>query len=328
MRMQAYHTSSDAFRQRLAVYFCVHCLFLSYTFFFSLIFSRAYLYGDQIYYRELYESLASASIYEIRQLQLILTGSAEPLYGLVAWLGAQVMADKDVFFSIINTFFGLLLLRLLLKNSASAPFIVLLFLNYYVFVLFGPAERLKVSFMFLLFAISRDRLSSKLLFVCAAIFSHFQSTILLSAHYVGRLGFFKLTKRFRVRAIFVGVLVISVVIYFLATAFLAVLLEKVRIYGSARGIESLSQLAFLCVICFVVLKRRRKEVIQSNLSLSVAVMILGPDRVNMIAVVLFVYAVIIEQKTRHPIVLGLMGYFAVKGIIFVLAVFQKGTGYG
>jgi len=302
------------------------------SFLLSLAYSRAYLYGDQVLYRNFYESLSSANIREILYLQLISTGSSEPLYGFIAWLGAQTIQDKDVFFSIVNSIFCILLFRLLLKNKASAFFVFLMFSNYYIFVLLGPAERLKVSFLFLLAAASGERFTRTLLFLGAATFSHFQTLILLAARLSGHLASFKFSRFIRLRLIVPfglgALIVVSAMSYFLSSPFLPALLGKVEAYRGERGIESLRELSILGILALFVLKSKKAEFVLIILTLFAAAILLGPERVNMIGFVLFIYFVILERQSNHPAVLSLMGYFSVKGMFFVNAVFERGTGFG
>lgn len=79
----------------------------------SYLYLSAYRFGDQVYYRDLYLNLADAPVGDILLLQSFYTGSGEPLFGLIAWVGAKLSIEKDVYFSVLNALFGLALLRFL-----------------------------------------------------------------------------------------------------------------------------------------------------------------------------------------------------------------------
>jgi len=204
--------------------------------------------------------------------------------------------------------------------------------NYYIFVLLGPAERLKVSFLFLLAAASGERFTRTLLFLGAATFSHFQTLILLAARLSGHLASFKFSRFIRLRLIVPfglgALIVVSAMSYFLSSPFLPALLGKVEAYRGERGIESLRELSILGILALFVLKSKKAEFVLIILTLFAAAILLGPERVNMIGFVLFIYFVILERQSNHPAVLSLMGYFSVKGMFFVNAVFERGTGFG
>ena len=76
-----------------------------------------------------------------------------------------------------------------------------------------------------------------------------------------------------------------------------------------------------------VVLRQKIEILLILTATAVAAMVLGPERINMVAFFLFSYFVVKQRKTGHPAILMLMTYFAIKGILFVADVFENGTGY-
>lgn len=307
-----------------------YLLFALFSFIFSLLYSKAYQLGDQVFYHAFYDSLSSAKIIEVLKLQLAFTGSSEPVYGILTWVGAQIFQDKDVFFSFINTIFILSLLHFLVRNSASPIFCMLMFLNFYVVVLLGSAERLKVSFTFLLLACLASGFTAKALYISAASITHFQTLILLLARAFGFLVKVKFSRVVRARTIVLSIFGFSLILIIMSAIlflFSNALLDKARAYSSDRGIESVRELLILTIATIFVLKRKKLEGVLSIVSLFAAAILVGPERVNIMGFILFSYFVVVERRTKHPVVLIMMLYFAIRGVIFTVNVFNNGTGF-
>jgi hypothetical protein len=293
-------------------------------------FSSAYQLGDQVLYRDFYSDLDGVSILEIPALQFSYTGSSEPLYGLISWIGADLLSfNKDIYYSIINTILCVSLLRFLLTNSASKFYIVLVFFNYYLFFLLAPAERLKLSILFLMLATLARIHLIKYIFLAGAILSHFQILILLmarSAEFIPQwIANYKLKKsKFR-SAAFMLVVFVILANYFISEFYFA-LLSKFQAYSQGGGLASIVEILLLSFISLIVL-RKRYNVILSFLVCALAAYILGSERINIVAFLLFSYHVIVDRRTKHPLVIALMIYFAAKGVIFVSSVYSYGTGF-
>lgn len=296
---------------------------------FSYVFLSSYKLGDQVFYRDLYSALETASIYEIFVLQSFYTGSSEPVYGLLTWFGASLRIDKDIYFSLLNCLFCLILLRLLLRNNSTKLYTTLVFLNFYIFVLFGPAERLKVAFLLMLFAIAMARIHWKFLFLSIAILSHFQLLILLVA---GAAGFFSgFTSRqsvdLRKGVTFVaGLLMLTVFFWWFYLNYSGAIYEKINSYSNEKGILAISDIFILSTISLLIF-RGKVQVISALAVTAVAAAFVGPERINMLAFFIFSAFAVGEKKTSHPIVLAIMFYFAIKGIYFAVDVFVYGTGF-
>lgn len=306
-----------------------YLFFLTVAFAFSFVFSSAYRLGDQVFYRDLYSNLAAAGINEIPYLQLFYTGSSEPLYGLIAWVGAQLSIDKEVYFSGINSLFCLVLLHLLRKNSATVLYVVLVFLNFYLFVLLGPAERLKTALLFTIMGAMVASRQARYGLLIAAFLCHFQTFILIGSRIAGlasRISVGHFLKKKTASLIFVGGPALFILSAWFVSRFSDALISKFESYRGEHGVSSIFDIAILMLISLIILKRKFEALLTLSAT-GVAASLLGAERINMIAFMLFSYFAVSERRTGHPIVIAIMIYFAIKGLIFAGSVFMYGTGF-
>ena len=87
-----------------------------------------------------------------------------------------------------------------------------------------------------------------------------------------------------------------------------------------------SNIVLLLIISLVVFKDKFK-VLFSLLPLIVAVILLGGQRVNMIAVTLVFILCVSEKKTNHPLIICLFTYFSLKSIPFIYNIYYNGNGF-
>lgn len=72
------------------------------AFLFSYILLGYYSYGDQIFYKRLYEAFKTAHLSEVMGLGLLHVSGAEPITLHLLWVGAAVEIEKNIFISIFN----------------------------------------------------------------------------------------------------------------------------------------------------------------------------------------------------------------------------------
>lgn len=306
-----------------------------YTFFlivfgsFSYLYLSAYRFGDQFFYQNFYLNLTYAPVGDILFLQSFYTGSSEPLFGLIAWVGAKLSIEKNIYFSMLNAAFGVSLLLFLKNNAASTLYIILAFLNYYIFVMLGPAERLKVAFLFLLIAINFNSRPVIYVFMLCALLSHFQMGILLLSTLVGTLSKIQLSapllkkKLIRILPVALSASIIGFLLLFL---FWPMLLSKIQFYHNESGLLAIAKISLL-MMCALAILKQKIQILLILAATMVFASVLGAERINMIAFFIFSFFVIKQQKTDHLLILLMMSYFAVKGLYFVGNVYVYGTGY-
>ena len=323
-------SKSNSILANMIIKFWLWAFFLTLIYLTSYLLSSHYIYGDQVHYRNFYESLVGTNVREILVLQVGMTGGAEPLFGYTMWLGANFGITKDVWISIINTLFAVLIIVTLRRFKVSVFFIFLILTNYYFLVLMTAAERLKFSYIILLLiALSSGWIRTTLLL--AAPFFHFQTLLNYSsylAEYLARINFSRRIKRktLLLLPLIGGVSVLAAAALLLT--FLHEVLLKVDLYTTKAQIDLIDNLNLLILLAIgTTISKHRARFILAMAPIIIAVTILGPDRVNMIGVVVFFHFFLREGKSSHPILLLILAYFSVRGIIFAEMVISQGTGF-
>lgn len=289
-----------------------------------------YTLGDQVHYWRFYEALKAASYTDVMHLAIVHVSSVEPITAYMLWFGAVSGIEKNTFITVLNVIFLFGVLLLMHKHRAPWYVHLLIFSNIYVIVLMTAAERLKISYIFLVYAaLSPGKFGLSL--ALASPLAHLQSFILLggiaasrASHYIRFVfGKQKITKR----------ALISVVVFapIVALVFLMLqegIMSKTTHYMSRwGGISELFQIALLAGVAFFVAKERLRMVLMLMV-MTMAIFLLGGMRINMIAFSLFVYLMILEGRLQHPLVLALLGYFSLKSVFFIKNIFTYGNGFG
>ena len=101
--------------------------------------------------------------------------------------------------------------------------------------------------------------------------------------------------------------------------------DKIWSYESYDVTDMLQGLV-LFVVAMIVTNDRANMAIALSFPL-VATFILGGERVNMLTVSVFIYLILREGKTKHPIVLLLLAYLSYKSWDYMQNVLAYGTGY-
>lgn len=287
------------------------------------------VYGDQEHYHRFYNKLNGASLVDVIKLQVSTVSGAEPVYGYLMWTGANLQIPKNLYLSFYNAILAASLFLLLKKYRVSPLVIILIFTNFYFFVLLVSAERLKISYMFLVIsAISTGAMRRPFLLLGAL--SHFQTFINYSSIVCGSL---KLPPAPSIRmslhklkslalAFCIGICIAGVILLNFTSIF-----EKFMYYVLAKmEITSLLNLLLLLVIGLVVTRQKRGYSF-AMLPIILAAIVLGPSRVNMIGFVMIFYHLMKEGLTSHPLIYALLVYFTVKTFPFIVNIVVHGNGF-
>lgn len=289
-----------------------------------------YVYGDQLSYRALYESLSYANFSEVFDVAQRHVNATEWLTFYILWLPAVNNVDKDLFIAISNTLMLSLIYLVFRKYRASYFIIFLALTNFYVVVLMTGAERLKFSIILVLLAelVSDRRL--KFIFAAASMLAHLQTIIFFVALFFGKYIQF-LTESikagrvtFKEVGLVIGGIAISIFIYLNQAGGIE---SKFDSYndGSLKYFETIQ--VFFILIAGIFVFRYKAAYISSMLVFVIAVLLIGGQRVNMIAAMVFFYYFLIENKSGNILFFLIMIYFSVKSIPFVSNIFQYGNGF-
>lgn len=297
-------------------------------FVFSMFLLGLYVNGDQIAYSAFYGQLAGVSFKDIPGIQFGVIGGVEPIYGYVAWFGANVGVEKTVYISIFNALLAASLFVLLRRYRASVLFIILALSNYYLLVLMTSAERLKFAYIAMILAVLSTG-NVRALLASLSVLSHFQTLINYAAvtaakfrpkQILSPMSFWGRSKR-----IF-AVLLSVVVSFYILQIYSGALMDKAQRYIGGGGIYSAFNLVLLSAIGLC-LAKRRAEFLMAMAAILVAAIILGAERVNMIGFLTAIYLLMVQGRADHPAVYMLLAYFVVKSYYFILAIIRFGDGF-
>lgn len=295
----------------------------------SYILLGFYTEGDQIHYKRLYETFEAAYFGEVMGLGVLHVSSAEPITLHVLWVGAVLGIDKNVYISIFNSILVFSILVLLGRSNAPLYIYMLLLTNFYLIVLLTGAERLKFAYIFFVFAaISTSTFGRFGSFVLAPL-SHFQaliyfpSLILYTLHYdLKRLLRLYLTTKLLSVILFFAVFVVAISLF----KFDEILAKAVIYIGRNAQINEAVNLLILLIVAMSATKNRWRMLLVL-LPLFPAVVLLGGERVNMIAVSLVIYYLLIEQRLSRPLPILLLCYFSMQSIFFISNIIRYGDGF-
>ncbi len=304
-------------------------LLLPAFFLYSYLLISPYSEGDQAHYRGFYGALENADAESVMLLARKSVGSVEPVSAYILWVGARLGIDKDIYVSLLNSL--LLVGFLLLGRMYGVGFIplLLIFTNFYVVVLLTGAERLKVAYIFLVWADFLSGSRGRVL-VGVSPMAHLQSFIMFPSLFLANhsesirslLASSKLKVRFVVSFVVVIVFLVLLLGYFQE----GVVRKASNYISDDSHWSEIWKLFLLSVIAFWVTKNRWRIVLVV-LPLYPAVFLLSGSRVNMIAVTLVIYFLMRERLLSHPLVMLLLIYCSLKSTAFVCNIVNHGDGF-
>lgn len=315
------------------MYFCkkylILIILLPIFYVFSFILLSNYDAGDQLVYSNFFESLSSANVSDVMYLAKLHVSSVEPISAFTLWVGSNLGFDKNIFISLLNVVLLLGLFLLMWNHNAAWYVHFLLYTNFYILVLMTGAERLKIAYIFIIYS---SIISNKLGVVFALIspFAHLQSLILLgglaASKIVNKLKYIFNELRVNKQSLIVFCS-FGLIVFFTLILLKDGVINKASYYVTQSGrISELRQLFLLLIIGLVVANNKFRMFVML-MSMTIPVYFLGGMRVNMIAVSLFIYIMIIERRTQNPLVLALLCYFSLKSMFFLRSVFIYGDGF-
>ena len=161
------------------VVFHLKCLcILIAVFYISFIIVPLYDGGDQATYNWVYDTLPTLSFAESRWFYTKYLTSSEVVHYFFVMIFSRVV-EKVIFLSIFNSILAYTAMVLFRKWGVSFTVSAITVLtNYYFYILYFPAERLKFGFLFLMLSLIFINNRKKfIVFSLLAITSHFQMII-------------------------------------------------------------------------------------------------------------------------------------------------------
>jgi hypothetical protein len=304
------------------------------VFLISLVISSLYTGGDQVAYHSAYEIVSGLSVYDrwydIKSIYQSWVSSGEWIHLFVSLIGGGLGIEKNLLMSVMNGVMAAYTVRLLLTWGASLWIALGLVLgNYYLYVLYFAAERLKFAFLFLVLSMLCIRRPKNFVVnSLLSIFSHFSIIFIYGGIWLSQ---FKKIISIKQRAGLYTLGVSLVLMMLLLARNLEYLLSKLNIYYlQAIGPFSISKflpmailLGFSCLYA-----KQNWEPLMMLSPILIGVAILDGSRLNMLGFFIFLYYGIKVKGGINVGVLSIMGYFFYKTFIFVKLIVIQGHGFG
>ena len=292
----------------------------------SLIISPYYIDGDQVIYRKVFEELSSLNFIDGFSYFLLSTSSKEPGYYTITWIFSRFL-EKDLFVSILNAILAFYSMQLLIKWRASiyvAASIVLT--NFYFYVLFFAAERLKVSFMFLTIALLYVNGPKFYFFSMLSIISHIQSLVIYVMLFFRAtlIEFFRIIKSAKINKLFLlALILLSIMLVLMSDQ----IITKFKSYAIMGFDIQVAYKMFIFYFMSLVYSRNKLETTILFIPLIIGVLMIGGTRINTFGYFVFLYYALPINKGFNIGVVLTSAYFLIKNIIFVHDIIVNGHGW-
>lgn len=301
------------------------------VFFTSLVLSRLYVEGDQLGYHRAYSLMEGLGLRDGFVMYEHNVSGPEYVHFFLSLLGSNLGIDKNALMSLLNAIFAVYSLKLLEKWGADFRVACLIVLtNFYMFVLYFAAERLKIGFLFLVLSLlhsNRPRHSYLLVFL--SICSHFSMLLIYASAWIAKnYDNFRSVAKMRSMSFYLSLLM-------LLPPLLLVLYESKSImWKLGTYIErntDLSAMSFMPLGVLIVLTgiyakdMRRSLVIFAPFVVGVA--LLGGSRLNMLAYFIFLGFGLRVNGGVNAGVLITSAYFLYKSIGFLTNILDHGHGF-
>ena len=296
------------------------------VFILSLIISPYYILGDQENYRKFYEEIPSLNFIDGFLHYSLSLSSKEPGYYTITWIFSRFL-EKDLFVSILNAILAFYSMQLLIKWRASiyvAASIVLT--NFYFYVLFFAAERLKVSFMFLTIALLYVNGPKFYFFSMLSIISHIQSLVIYVMLFFRAtlIEFFRIIKSAKINKLFLlALILLSIMLVLMSDQ----IITKFKSYALTGFDIQVTYKMFIFYFMSLVYSRNKLETTILFIPLIIGVLMIGGTRINTFGYFVFLYYALPINKGFNIGVVLTSAYFLIKNIIFVHDIIVNGHGW-
>lgn len=297
----------------------------------SLMLSRIYVNGDQIGYHQAYKLMEGLGLRDGFVMYEHNVSGAEYVHFFLSLLGSNLGIDKNALMSFFNAILAVYSLKLLDKwgvNFKMACLIVLT--NFYMFVLYFAAERLKFGFLFLVLSLlyyNRAWYSYSLFFL--SIWSHISMLLIYSSAWIAKnYDNFRSVVKMRSKSFYLSLLM-------LLPPLLLVLYESKSIlwklgtyieHNTDLSAMSFMPLGVLIVLTGIYAKDMRKSLVIFA-PFVVGVALLGGSRLNMLAYFIFLGFGLRVNGGINAGVLITSAYFLYKSVRFLANIIVYGHGF-
>jgi hypothetical protein len=297
----------------------------------SLWLSGIYVHGDQFGYHNAYRLIEGLGLRDGYFIYERNVSGGEYVHFVVSLLGSNLGVDKNVLISAFNGILAVYSLRLFRNWGADFRVACMIVLtNFYVFVLYFAAERLKFGFLFLVLSMLYfnkpwQSYSSAFLSIC----SHFSMLVIYAAVWMA--GFYnKLSAKvkFRSKNFLLSYLALlpPLVLVLYESKFILWKLGTYIERNENLTVMSFMPLGVLVFLTGIYAKDMRKSIFIFT-PFVVGVALVGGSRLNMLAYFIFLGFGLRVNAGVNAGVLLTSAYFLYKSIGFVTSILDHGQGF-
>ncbi len=324
-------------RRKSTFIVCFTLFLICYAF--SSWFLTIYSEGDQRHYEMFWRAVGDSYPWQWQTLQITYLSSSDLLYTAIIGFGVTYDLDRITYLSFWNGLLFSTIGYILWQNRASVIFALLVFSNFYILVLLGPAERLKFAYLFLMLSMCFESVKLKIVTSTLSVFCHTQAIVQLissGVYYIltNYREVFK-NKRNVVIALTFIPLFLAALAYYVYTSGTAydvfinaadIIASKSEIYGDeSQGVLEIIQWALILATGLLVFNKKLQFLL-SMIPLGILTSLYG-SRINVATLAFFCVLAIVQRKTYNPLVLAVMAYMSFKSIDFITRTLATGQGF-
>lgn len=304
------------------------------VFLISLFLAPYYFEGDQLQYIGAYNAVNGLNFSDGFLAYRAYLTTEEPIHYTIVWIFSNLDFGKNVVMATANSVLAYLLMRVFFEWRVSIYLaLALVFTNYYVLVLYFAAERLKFGFIiFLLAVILSKRKKSAIFFAVFSIMAHVQLLVIYAAVLFSKsihrlITRINISKSFYRETFFFGFVLLLVFITW--TVLGEHIIYKLGQYTERDHNNSIFDIwkSFVFLVLAAMYSREKLKTLFAFLIIISSVIILGPDRINFIAYIFFMYHALQYKRGINAGVIVTLIYFAFKSVDFILRIIYNGHGF-
>ncbi|MCZ2486948.1 hypothetical protein [Aquirufa antheringensis] len=298
-----------------------------YVFIVSIILSQFYTEGDQYIYNNAYDSIKGQSLLEGFINYKFNINTDEPMHFLIIWFFSNLGFPKYLLMALSNVLLISILYRIFLRwNVHLFIFGTIVIFNFYLYVLFFAAERLKFGFIFFLFSYYYFGATiKKYLYLVFSFLSHVQILIFPFIFLTSNLNNFFSFKKVLV-VVFIGLPFCLGIGYYMFDH----LLVKYIAYSdlaSNKNIFLNTWQVFLFMTLTMLYTNKWVKIFFIFFIIAIFSAFLGPERITMIAFIYFMYYGLQINRGINFGVLFSSFYYSIKTAIFVYNIIFFNNGF-
>ncbi len=305
---------------------CVYLLVSVLTYKFSLYYTA----GDQVGYNDAYRAVRGIDPLAAFEFYQDFISTIEFVHYSIIYLASNLSIDKNLFFALTNGVFSVFIVKSLRKINVNIfVYLFLVFTNYYVYVCYFAAERLKVALLLLLVGAYLARgILSRTLYSSAAIMSHVSVILLFSGAALKRLLIILNGWRHCSYWVLLEILIFLSCLALMYIFFSDYMLWKIYQYSDDNQFTLRSSIPLILYISASLYYSKDKgDVVLDFIPAVIAFAVLGGSRVNMFAYMIFLKHGLQYNRGVNWGVAVTSAYFAAKSVSFVRNVLETGQGF-